>query len=195
MTPKFSDIVDWEPRHNRMTYSKGQQIQLLCKNMNVVSLADNDCEDPLVGDETSESQSRFFIQDEFMDMEFALDVKMFKEHQDRDQELQKKLKSALKNKSPSYSVKNVEGTELIHLNNRIVVPSTLRKRVMDWYHEVLCHPGSVRMDCTIKNVCTWLKMRDDIYEYCKTYPTCQKCKKSFNNKFWSLPPEQCETTK
>ena len=49
-----------------------------------------------------------------MDMEFALDVRMFKEHQDRDHELQRKLKAALKNMSPSYSVKNVEGTDLIH---------------------------------------------------------------------------------
>ena len=54
-----------------------------------------------------ESQSRFFAQDEYMDMEFALDVKMFKEYQDRDQELQKKLKTALKNNNTSYSTKNV----------------------------------------------------------------------------------------
>ena len=73
---------------------------------------------------------------------------MFKEHQGRDQELQRKLKTALKNKSPSYLIKNVEGTDLIHLNNKIIVPSTLRERVMKWYHNVLCHQGGVRMDCT-----------------------------------------------
>ena len=147
-------------------------MQTRCQNMNTVSLADNDFEDLLVGDETSESQSRYFIQDEFMDMEFALDVKTFKEQQDRDQELQKKLKTALKNNYTSYSTKNVEGTDLIHLNNKIVVPSTLRQRVMEWYHKVLCHPGGVRMDCTMRGVYTWLNMRQDIYELCKTCPTC-----------------------
>ena len=75
-----------------MTYSQRQQIQILCQNMNAVSLADDDCKELLVGEEMSESQSRFFIQDEFMDMEFALNVRMFKEHQDRDQELQRKQK-------------------------------------------------------------------------------------------------------
>ena len=176
-----------------MTYSQRQQIQTLRQNMNALSLVDDDCKDLLLGDETSESQSRFFIQDEFMNMGFALNVKMFKVHQDRDQELQKELKTALKNKSPSYSVKNGEGTDLIHLNNIIVVPSTLRERVIKWYHDVLCHPVGVRMGCTMRSVYTWLNMREDIYEYSKTCPTCQKCKKSFNTTFWALPPEQCET--
>ena len=197
MTPKFSDIIDWEPRHNKMTYSQRQQIQILCQNINAISNAeaDDDSEDLLVNDEVSESQSRFFVQDEYMDMEFALDVKMFKEHQDRDQELQKKLKTALKNDNSSYSNKNVEGTDLIHFNNKIVVPSTLRQRVMEWYHKVLCHPGGVRMDCTMRGVYTWLNMRQDIYEFCKTCPTCQKCKKSFTNKYGFLPQKEAESTK
>ena len=172
-------------------------MQTLCQNINAISNAeaDDDSEDLLLNDEVSESQSRFFVQDEYMDMEFALDAKMFKEHQDRDEELQKKLKTALKNDNTSYTIKNVEGTDLIHLNNRIVVPSTLRQRVMEWYHKVLCHPGGVRMDCTMRGVYTWLNMRQDIYEFCKTCPTCQKCKKSFNNKYGFLPQKEAESTK
>ena len=72
---------------------------------------------------------------------------------------------------------------------------TLRERVMQWYHNVLCHPGGVRMDCTIRGVYTWLNMRQDIYEFCKICPTCQKCKKSFNNKYGFLPQKEAESTK
>ena len=66
---------------------------------------------------------------------------------------------------------------------------------MKWYHNVLCHPGGVRMDCTMRSVYTWLNMREDIYEFCKTCPTCQKCKKSFNNTYGFLPPKEAESTK
>ena len=41
---------------------------------------------------------------------------------------------------------------------------------MKWYHNVLCHPGGVRMDCTMRSVYTWLNMREDIYEFRKTCP-------------------------
>ena len=49
-----------------MTFSQRQEIQMLCQNINVVSRADadDDSEDLLLGDEVSEYQSRFFIQDE-----------------------------------------------------------------------------------------------------------------------------------
>ena len=32
---------------------------------------------------------------------------------------------------------------------KICVPKTLQKRMIDWYHEMLCHPGQKRMEETI----------------------------------------------
>ena len=45
--------------------------------------------------EISESQARHFIQDEHYDCEFALDVRMFKEYQERDSILQAKILTLL----------------------------------------------------------------------------------------------------
>ena len=54
-----------------------------------------------------------------------------------------------------YTYKSVEDVELIHKNNRILVPQSKRQRVLDWYHDILIHPGEKRMIETIKLVYTW----------------------------------------
>ena len=77
-----------------------------------------------------------------------------------------------------FSTKEVEGVELIHYNNRISVPETLIDRVMEHYHEHLCHPGQQRMERSIGAIYTWPKMRQHIIDYFKTCHECQMCKKS-----------------
>ena len=194
MNPNDADVIDWEPKHDKMVYEKLQQ---MCTKMVRQDMEESDDEyDDLLHDmEISESQARHFIQDEYYDCEFALDVRMFKEHQERDIKLQDKVKKSLKQEVSAYSVKEVEGVELIHCRNKIVVPSTLIQRVMSWYHEMLCHPGTVKMEKTINRVYTWPKMRKDIEQKIKTCPTCQKCKRSMKNKNGLLPEKEAEVTK
>ena len=40
-----------------------------------------------------------------------------------------------------YTYKAVEDVELIHKNNRILVPRSKQQSVLDWYHTILVHPG------------------------------------------------------
>ena len=50
----------------------------------------------------------------------------------------------------------MEGIELIHKkNNRIMVPPSEQQVVLEWYHNILIHPGEKRMIDTIKLVFTW----------------------------------------
>ena len=73
---------------------------------------------------------------------------MFKKHQDNDKELQKRITKA---KNTNYfTTKIVEGVELVHHENRIYVPETLRERVLNWYHTMLVHPGQARMEASIR---------------------------------------------
>jgi Integrase zinc binding domain len=42
---------------------------------------------------------------------------------------------------------------------RIIVPSLLRDRLTEWYHETLLHPGVNRMYNTMHQHFTWPKMK------------------------------------
>ena len=86
-----------------------------------------------------------------------------------------------------FSTKEVEGVELIHYNNKICVLETLVTRVMEHYHEHLCHPGQQRMERSIRAICTWPKMRDNIIQHVRTCHECQMCKRS-NKKNHGLAP-------
>ena len=64
---------------------------------------------------------------------------------------------------------------------------------MEWYHEVLVHPGTVRMERTISPHFTWRNMWHNIEEYVATCNVCQKFKKH-RLRYGELPPSEPETT-
>ena len=66
-----------------------------------------------------------------------------------------------------YTTKEVEGVYLIHENNKILVPSTLQERVMEWYHTILVHPGEKRMEESIRSIYTWKVLQNDVTNHCK----------------------------
>ena len=43
--------------------------------------------------------------------------------------------------SKIFAVREVEVVELIYDGNQIFVPAALRDRLLDWYHQMLVHPG------------------------------------------------------
>ena len=65
-----------------------------------------------------------YIEQEHTDCIFALDVRMFKKHQDEDKELHKQIANAKAKNSNYFTTKIVEGVELIHEGNRIHVSET-----------------------------------------------------------------------
>ena len=141
------------------------------------------------------SDATSYIADAY-NYEFALDVRMFQEHQKKDKRIIKQAELALNNKTSIISLKEVEGVDLVHKNNKIIVPDTLKDRVMDWYHDVLVHPGMTRMEASISSVYTWVGLRKDVEHYCKTCDVCQRTKRSRNKiKYGLLPEKEGEITK
>ena len=89
---------------------------------------------------------------------YALDLKSMREAQLNDERLNEIVKKHLSsngNNDTVYTYKPVEDVELIHQNNQILVPQSKQQRVLDWYHDILIHPGKKRMIETIKLVFTW----------------------------------------
>jgi len=56
---------------------------------------------------------------------------------------------------------------------RVIVPKTLRQRLIHWYHAILVHPGAERLHSTLDRFFTWPKMRDDIKRYTRECHACQ----------------------
>ena len=82
---------------------------------------------------------------ETIDPLYALDFKLMLEAQLNDESLnnivKKHLSSSRKN-NKVYTYKTVEDVELVHQNNRKLVPQSKQQSVFDWYHKILVvHPG------------------------------------------------------
>ena len=110
-----------------------------------------------ISDEITALDASEFIDATFDNCEFALDVRMFEQHQKQDKVLQTIVNKELE-KHPNgttYTTKEVEGVYLIHMNNKILVPATLQERVLEWYHTILVHPGENRMEQSIRSIYTW----------------------------------------
>ena len=60
---------------------------------------------------------------------------------------------------------------------RIIVPASMRTRLVEWYHGVLVHPGAERLYYTLRQHFTWPNMHDQIRKYTKHCHACQVGKK------------------
>ena len=101
-----------------------------------------------ISDEITAFDASEFIDTTFDNCEFALNVRMFEQHQKQDKALQTKVNKELEKhlNGNTYTTKEVEGVYLIHENDKILVPATLQQRVLEWYHTILVHPGENRME-------------------------------------------------
>ena len=95
----------------------------------------------------------------------------------------------------NYTSKSFRGGgkeySLICHNDKILVPTILQSRLIEWYHAMLCHPGETRTERTIKQHFTWKSMRKDIHNVCSKCTTCQKYKRTYK-KYGHLPEKEAE---
>ena len=101
------------------------------------------------------------------------------------------LKKDSKNKKKRFVYRTIEDVQILTENDRIVVQTSLRDRIVAWYHTYLVHPGSTRLEQTLRSSLTWPNMRRDIERYTRTCRECQLCKKN-RKKYGKLPAKQAE---
>jgi len=73
----------------------------------------------------------------------------------------------------------------------IVVLTSLTKRLIHWYHSMLCHPGINRTEETIGQHFYWPKMREQITTDVSSCTVCQTQKKQ-TKKYGLLPEKEVE---
>ena len=121
---------------------------------------------------------------------FPLSYRIIEREQGKDKELGKSLSNTV------YRVKTFRGggktRTLICYSEKIAIPRSLRKHVVQWYHDNLCHPGQFRTEATIRQHFHWPTLREDVRKYCSTCDVCQRTKK--NKKKYGLLPEKAAET-
>ena len=77
---------------------------------------------------------------------------------------------------------------LIFRNNKICLPQALQNKNVEWYHEMLYHPGETRTEHTLRQHFDWRALCTTVHNVCKKCPTCQRAKMT-NQKYGKLPPK------
>ena len=59
---------------------------------------------------------------------------------------------------------------------RIILPHDLQQKIIEWYHQILNHPGSTKLYATLSKYFYFSGMKEYINEYTKSCDTCQRYK-------------------
>ena len=119
---------------------------------------------------------------------FPMSPKLIAKKQQKDKQLLSLVKS-----SPDYTLKQVEGQDLIHYKDKICIPKPLQSRIITWYHEYLVHPGATRLENTLRFPFYWKGMQQQVQAFTKTCHKCQVSKKQ-RKKYGKLPAKKAEVT-
>jgi hypothetical protein len=98
---------------------------------------------------------------------FPITVKEIAEKQKKD----KTLKALAK--SDTYETLLKENIKVLCKDGKLVIPKSLQKQVVQWYHHYLQHPGHTRLEETLRSAMYWKSMRTSIQSYVKKCQSCQ----------------------
>ena len=72
-----------------------------------------------------------------------------------------------------------------------MIPKTLEKLVVEWYDNVLCHPGETCTELSIAQHFYWKNLRKTVHEVCSKCKACQSLKRS-KKQYGKLLPKEAE---
>ena len=114
---------------------------------------------------------------------------------DKEQQKDKEIMKRLRNDSPGYSVTSFRGggktRDLVTYNGKIVVPRSMQRRLVEWYHLQLCHPGETRTEQSLKQHFYWPNLRQEVHRQVKKCHICQTNKRH-KTKYGHLPAKEAE---
>ena len=126
MEEKEYDVIQWEKSKQRLRYTDGTTESIF---VTMTKLMSGNNFEPGDFDETLYPVSTR-AQKEFDDL-YPLSVKRMQDDQLSDAKLLRTVKKSIDAKKKQYSYKEVEGTELIHEDGKILVPKKAHQRVLN----------------------------------------------------------------
>ena len=167
----------------KLLYIKGE------KNVVADALSRLDLSDDMPAQLTIERQSELFANDDEAG-DYPLPYHRIFEEQNADEDLQDLYLRRDTHNKTSF-VQSDKTYELITYQGRIVLPKSLQKEAVTWYHNLLLHPGETRTELTIAQHYYWKGMRADIKRVCSRCKTCQLTKKIIK-KYGDVPPKTAD---
>jgi hypothetical protein len=76
-------------------------------------------------------------------------------------------------KADKYEKQLVEDTIVYSKDGKLVIPKPLQRRAVEWYHHYLQHPGSTRLEETLRGSMYWKSMRKTVRAYVTNFNKCQ----------------------
>ena len=122
-----------------------------------------------------------------MENEVPIDYAVIAKYQWRDVHLLQKVET-----SSGVKIKKIQNKSIIvDEHDRVLVPRPLRKPIVAWYHQNLCHPGVDRTENTIRRTFHWKNIRDDVRDALVDCRVCKTFKKQ-TKKYGHLPAKIAE---
>jgi len=138
------------------------------------------------------SMDAFALDDDDPVPDFPLSFPNIAKEQQADQQLQQLLTDKPKLCKLSEFKHADKVVKLITKEDKIVLPTTLRKTAAEWHHLHLLHPGETRMELTLGQHFTWTGMRKTIQSVCKACRVCKEAKCG-PKRHGIMPPKSPET--
>jgi len=96
----------------------------------------------------------------------------------------KELDNLAKKKEFSYLL--VDNEKVLCRDGKLVIPKPLQHRAVAWYHHYLQHPGSTRLEETLRSALYWKGLRRSVRAHVKKCHKCQVNKRR-KHKYGKLP--------
>lgn len=125
---------------------------------------------------------------------FPLSYRQLAHEQERDTKLQERLNDDKQSPPYKQTIRHSDKSyDLIMREDKIVIPKKLEKKVVEWYHEHLLHPGEKRLELTLRQHFTFIGLGPLVTRVCKACNVCRSLKKHNSKKHGKLPPKDPET--
>jgi hypothetical protein len=82
----------------------------------------------------------------YEDHEFPMHIPYIAKMQNKDKTLKKELTKS----DNKYELTKIERTLVLTIDGKIFILTEIQQKVIAWYHEYLCHPGTTRTEATIR---------------------------------------------
>ena len=128
--------------------------------------------------------STYPTEEDIIEFEFPITGKIISEYQKLDKNLREKVRRGTNKEK--FSQRKLDKYTVTTYDGKIYIPDKLQQRVVEWYHEYLCHPGIQRTEETIRRTMTWPDLHTHVKSFCTTCRKCQVCKK-VKKKYGHLP--------
>eukprot|EP00804_Cyclotella_cryptica_P027451 CCRYP_008864-RA/>CCRYP_008864-RA protein AED:0.29 eAED:0.29 QI:0/0/0/1/1/1/2/245/709 len=127
---------------------------------------------------TQESMNQVFANRNKEDSIYPLTTREIAEAQQQDDSLLSK----------GYLTQLVENIKVLCKDGKMVIPKSLQHRAVAWFHHYLQHPGTIRLEETLRLSMYWKGLRTTVQSHVKKCHSCQVNKRR-QLKYGKLPPK------